>query len=253
MNADEHRFEEDGTLLRGSAWNPRVHTILHRICIICVYLCSSVVLILMNTGCAQMEAAGSFGKRMYEFVSGRTPINAAVRMENQQLPDERREGINDLANRSFGRAAPYTERYQQIAQSDKDWLVRATAIRALNRSRDESAKPAFVRALSDENDIVRVEACKALVHMPDPAAAPVLIKLVADANQDRDVRIWAADALQHYRTIDVARTLAAQLRGREFGVAWQSHKSLVSLTGQDLSYDENAWLQYLTSTQNPFG
>jgi hypothetical protein len=208
---------------------------------------------LLNTGCAQMEAAGSFGKRVYEYFSGRTPINAAVRMENQQSADERRDGINDLASRSFGRVEPYTERYQQIAQTDKDWLVRATAIRALNRSRDAAATPVFVKALSDENPIVRVEACKALVHMPDPAAAPVLVRLVADPAQDRDVRIWAADALQHYRTLEVARTLALQLGSREFGVAWQSRKSLVALTGQDMNYDENAWLNYLTSTQNPFG
>jgi hypothetical protein len=89
--------------------------------------------------------------------------------------------------------------------------------------------------------------------MPDPAAAPVLVRLVADPAQDRDVRIWAADALQHYRTLEVARTLALQLGSREFGVAWQSRKSLVALTGQDMNYDENAWLNYLTSTQNPFG
>jgi HEAT repeat protein len=183
--------------------------------------------------------------------TGRTPTAAAQKVYNQGSADMRREGINELSDRNFGRKAPYTEQYQIMAQTDRDWLVRAAAIRALNRSRDSSATGIYVKALADENDIVRVEACKALVHMPDPAAPAALVKLLGDASQPRDVRIWAAEALQHYRTLDVARTLASQLQGREFGVAWQSRKSLVTITGQDLGYDEPAWLKYLAD--RPFG
>lgn len=220
---------------------------------ICVYLCCSVVISCLSGGCTQLEGTADFGKRLIEVATGKTAINAATQMENQAFPDERRVGINNLANRSYGLREPYTTRYRQIAETDRDWLVRATAIRALNRSRDLSATPLFVKALSDENDLVRVEACKALVHMPDPNATPGLIRLVADTGQPRDVRIWAADALQHYRTLEVARTLASQLSNREFTLAWQSHRTLVNLTGKDLKYNETAWLQYLSSEQNPFG
>jgi len=200
-----------------------------------------------------MEHIGDFGGRLAEHFSGKTPVNAAQKMEDQYFPDARRQGTNMLAARDFGRHEPHSKRYQQIAQFDNDWLVRATAIRALNRSRDASATPIFIKALADDSDIVRVEAAKALVNIPDENAVPALVKIVGNPNENRDARIWAADALRHYHTLEVARTLASQLTGREFGVAWQSRKSLVQLTGKDLNYDEAAWLQYLTGPDKPFG
>ncbi len=235
MNADERRFE---------ACNPKS---------ICLRVCASAVVLLLCTGCQQIEQAGSFGKHLVGYFSGNTPVNAVKKMEDRYFPDERRIGINRLADYSFGRRPPYTERYQQIAQYDSDWLVRATAIRALNRSRDTLATPIFIKALSDPSDIVRVEAAKALANMPDPNAVPALVKIVANANDNRDVRIWSSDALRHYHTLEVARTLANQLNAREFGVAWQSHRTLVKLTGKDLRYDEAAWLEYITGSGKPLG
>ena len=52
--------------------------------------------------------------------------------------------------------------------------------------------------------------------------------------EPRDVRIAAADALKHYRSIDVGRALVDTLDSRDFGVAWQSRRSLIRLTGRDL-------------------
>jgi hypothetical protein len=212
-----------------------------------------LVLFVLCSGCQQAGEVGSFGKNLLDYFSGNTPLNAAKRMEDSYFPDERREGINELANRQFGLREPYTARYQQIVQLDSDWLVRATAIRALNRARDASATPIFVQALSDQNQTVRVEAAKALANMPDPSALPVLVRIVGDRNENRDVRIWSAHALRHHRTLEVARTLATQLSGRDFGVAWQSRQSLKVLTGTDLQYNETAWLEYLTGPTNPLG
>jgi hypothetical protein len=234
MNIDKHRYKK----LNGK--------------LICVHLCSSVV-ILLCSGCAQFEAAGSFGKRLVNYLNGNTPIKAAKQMEDQYFPDERRIGIAKLSDYDFGRRQPYIKRYEQIAQFDPDWIVRATAIRALNRSRDMDATPIFIKALSDDNEIVRTEAAKALNNIPDENAVSTLVKIVGDPNENRDVRIWSADALRHYRTLEVARILASQLGGREFGIAWQSHKSLVFITGQDLRYDEGAWLNYLTGPNKPLG
>lgn len=214
---------------------------------------SLLSILLCFTGCAQVEGAGQFGKRVLNFFQGNTPVNAAVQMENQVLPDQRRQGIAKLSDEPFGRREPYTERYRQIAQLDGDWLVRASAIRALNRSRDSAATPLFIRALTDESPIVRTEAAKALANIPDNNAPPALLRLVANPEENRDVRIAAADALKHYRTIEVARGLIGLLNGRDFGVGWQAHRSLVNLTGTDKRYDETAWLQYLTSSENPFG
>jgi hypothetical protein len=214
-----------------------------------------VVLLSFGTGCQpqQRQRFTDFGERLLNFFTGNTPISSAKRMEDQYFPDERRIGIAKLADNAFGRRAPYTERYQQIAQYDSDWLVRATAIRQLNRSRDQSATPIFIKALSDPNETVRIEAAKALANIPDPNAVPALVKIVANADENRDARIHAADALRNYKTLEVARTLANQLDGREFGVAWQARKSLVVLTGKDLSYSESAWLEYFTGPERPFG
>jgi hypothetical protein len=207
-------------------------------------------LLLLCGGC---ETISNFNQRISNAISGRTPRAAAVQMEDQYFPDERRIGINRLSAFEFGRQPPYTKRYEQIAQRDSDWLVRATAIRALNRSRWSEATPIFIAALDDSNDHVRLEATKALANIPDANAVPKLIKLVNDGTENRDVRIAAADALGHFKTVEVARTLASQLGGREFGVAWQAHHSLQAITGEDLRYDESAWLNFITGPGKPLG
>lgn len=185
--------------------------------------------------------------------TGNTPLAAARQMEDRYFPDERRQGINRLVERRFGQDEPYVTRYQQIARDDPNFLVRATAIRALNRARHEPSIPLFIRALQDPHELVRLEAVKALNNMPHPDAARPLLTIIANPNEQRDVRIAAAQALRHYPTLDVARGLAAQLQNREFAIAWQSRRSLARLTGTDHGYDEAAWLNYLTTTPNPFG
>jgi hypothetical protein len=203
--------------------------------------------------CGGCETFSDLGQRLSDKISGRTPRAAAVQMEDPYFPDERRIGINRLSSYPFGLHPPYTTRYEQIARTDQDWLVRATAIRALNRARWQPATPLFIKALNDVNDHVRLEAAKALSNVPDPDAAPVLLNLVNDTTENRDVRIAAADALRHYKTVEVARTLATQLGGREFGLAWQSRKSLMEMTGRDMRYDESAWLNFITGPEKPLG
>lgn len=209
----------------------------------------TVGLSLCGGGCSQM---GEFGEKAMDVLTQR-PRNSAVKLVDPYFPDERRQGINEIVDRDFGKHPPYTERYAQMAQSDPDPLVRATAVRALNRSRDKSATPIFIRALDDQSELVRLEAAKALVNVPDPAAQPSLVRMVNNPNEQRDVRIAAADALRHHRSLEVARALIAQLGGREFGLAWQSRRSLKNLTGKDLRYDEGAWLNLVTGPTKPFG
>ncbi len=211
-----------------------------------------VLLLLLGCGCQQFRGVTEFGRNLSDYFAGNTPLQAVAKMEDRYFPDERRQGINRLVNRKFGRRAPYTERYMQIAQYDSDWLVRATAIRALNRSRWEPATPVFIKALDDPSPLVRQEAAKALSNIPDPNAIASLTRLVSNTQESRDVRIAAADALRNYRTLEVGRALASTLGAKDFGVAWQARRSLISMTGQNLSFNESEWLQYLTSAQKPF-
>jgi hypothetical protein len=213
----------------------------------------SLAALLVCCSCAKLQPISDFGRNLTDYITGNTPIKGVTQMEDRYFPDERRVGINHLAERQFGRREPYTDRYIQVAQYDSDWLVRATAVRALNRSREQRAAPVFVKALEDAHPLVRQEAAKALANVPDSNAAAPLARIVANPSEPRDVRIAAADALKHYRTIDVGRALVDTLDSRDFGVAWQSHRSLVRLTGKDLRYDEGAWLSYLTGPDRPFG
>lgn len=193
-----------------------------------------------------------FPRRIAELASGNTPGNAALAMESA-MPDQRRAGVNDLVDRSFGKQSPYTDRYQQIAEFDSDPTVRAAAIRALNRSRDGNAVPVFIKSLADENWIVRLEAAKALSNVPNERAISALLGVVNNASEQIDVQIAAAEALRHYRSLEVARTLINHLDDRQFGLAWQSRQSLRFMTGSDQKYDQSAWLNYLTGPQNPLG
>src|SRR5256885_2158237 len=131
--------------------------------------------------------------------------NAVRMMTDPANADNRRLGINRLLDWDCAKREPFVTRYRYIAQNDRDQTVRAAAIRALNRCRDQRSTPIFVKGLSDKNDSVKLEACKALANVPDPAAAEPLTALVSSAETNLDVRIAAADALKYYRTLAVAR------------------------------------------------
>jgi hypothetical protein len=220
---------------------------LHRITLVALLL-----LLTCSTGCRRDGTSG-FGRNLANVFTGRTALDAVQKMENEYFPDQRREGINRLVQHNFGRREPYTTRYQQIAQLDSDFLVRATAVRALNRARDDQSTHIFIAALKDEHPIVRLEGAKALNNVPDPVAIPVLLQIVGDSTQGRDLRIAAAEALRHYRSLDVARSLINVLGERDFSVAWQARRSLVAMTGTDHRYDPAAWLNYLATSPAPLG
>ena len=204
--------------------------------------------------------------QQFEISRGNTPARAAHEMDDANAdPDTHRQGIVNLVTKwNFTHRPPYTSRYKQIAQSDPNDTVRATAIRALNISRDQTATPVFIAALDDDSELVRLEAAKALSNIPDPNAIPALLRCLEGRREDlpqarnetqesKDVRIAAADALRHYHTLEVARSLVNQLDQRDFGIAWQSNRSLMALTGRNFWYDESAWLQFLTGPEKPFG
>lgn len=188
-----------------------------------------------------------------ELMTGDTAEANALKMENLNNPDDRRAGMVFLVDHPYGTKPPYTTRYQQIAKGDSDPIVRATAIRSLNRARDKSATPVFIKALVDPSALVRLEAAKALYRLPDENAVEQLRIMVTTSEETKDVRIAAAEALQHYKRLDVARTLISQLNQRDFGIAWQCRRTLKRLTGKDLDYDEAAWLNYLTGPGKPLG
>ena len=184
---------------------------------------------------------------------GDRPNRAAALMESGTSADARRRGINDLVRWDFALGGPYVKRYRQIAARDADPLVRATAIRALSRARDPEARALFMEALRDPATEVKLEAAKALNNLPDSNATGPLIRLLANADEDKDVRIAAAEALRHYKSLEVAQALIPRVSDHEFAIAWQARRSLRRITGRDLKYDEAGWLAFISGPEKPFG
>ena len=190
--------------------------------------------------------ASSAPRRVYEFFTLDSFKEAANNLGNPDA-EVRRIAIDRVVSRRFGREQPYVSVYRTTAQFDADGLVRATAVRALNRVRDAEGGAILVAALGDGDAQVRLEAAKALANAPTPAAEVPLRKLAQSAEEDADTRVAAIDALRHYRTLDTQRALVSQLNNANFALAWQSRRSLYLQTQSDFRYDESAWLNYLTT------
>jgi hypothetical protein len=190
---------------------------------------------------------------MYNSVTGNTPFNAARNLLEPTLAERRRRAIVYLADRDYGREPPYTKYYSEMARTDDQPLVRAAAIRALNRARDKESVTIYIAALGEGNEAVRLEAAKALANVPDPASVPALLRRMRDPDETTDVRVAAADALRNHRTAEVATALVGILRDPKFGVSWQALQSLRLLTGRDYQFDRAAWLNYLSGAEKPFG
>jgi len=185
--------------------------------------------------------------------SGDTPRRAALQLQDKNSADNRRAGLNRLVEFPYAHRPPYTKVYEGMAGLDEDPTVRATALRACNRSRDRAATSVFIKGLADKSEIVRLEAAKGLANIPEPKAAVALVAIVANPDESRDVRIASTDALKYYRTPEVARALSTLLNDRDFSVSWQARRSLVYLTHRDFGYDEGAWLGYFAGPEKPLG
>lgn len=166
-------------------------------------------------------------------------------------PNVRRMAINVLVSRYYGKTDEvYHNVYRTTAAMDADPVVRATAVRAINRSRDHNASSTLLRALDDGSALVRLEAAKALANLPTARAEPKLRTILANENEDLDVRIAAADALRHFNSTETQRQLIDMLKNQNFALAWQSRRSLYLMTGEDFHYNEAAWLKYLVTSKS---
>ncbi len=191
--------------------------------------------------------------RIYYWITGDSPFNAAKALLDPAFPDKRRQAIMYLSKRTWGREEPYTKYYAEMVKSDEEHLVRSIALRALNRARCTDQTELYIKALEDKHELVRLEAAKALANMPDPKAMEPLIKRLQNAEEHIDVRIACADALRHYKKTQSAQALVGLLRDRNFGLAWQSRWTLKLMTGKDYAWDQAAWLQHLSKAEKPFG
>lgn len=167
--------------------------------------------------------------------------------------DKRYRGTLFLASKPYGGDDVYIQLYLDNLK-DEDAGVRAAALRGLgNHGRPEQAE-LVAASLKDKDPIVRREAGRALQRLHYPKVVPDLVRIVPEKNeQDADVRREAATALGQYPDPRVLQPLIAAL-GEDTSLAVQqaARTSMRTLTGQDFGFDRRQWLDWLSSTKEPF-
>ncbi len=186
--------------------------------------------------------------RLMGSIQNRSPTDAAANLFNVTNPDERRDAIAYLETKPWGHAAPYMKAYE-VLTTDPSPMVRAQAMRALGSSRDPSVVPYLVNGVTDKTGLsdpepeVRRDAALGLTSTFGPGAVQPLANHLR-TDPDDQVRINAARALGRAPTPTAIRPLIDALDDKNVAVVYYAHDSLMTITGQNLAFDGNAWLTW---------
>jgi len=181
--------------------------------------------------------------RMLGAINKSTPEEAAANLFKVTSPDEQRDAIAYLETKPYGHQPPYMKAYELLATAPNP-MVRAQAMRALGTSYQADAGVYLAKGLDDSDNVeVRRDAAYGLISTWNDAAFAPLVKHVTD-DPDALVRGYCARALSHARTTDAIHALITALTDEDAAVTHFAHSSLVSVTGQDMSYDTKAWLNW---------
>lgn len=185
--------------------------------------------------------------------TGPTAVESAVWAIDPYDADKRYRGTLFLASQPFGGDDVYIQLYLANAK-DEDAGVRSAALRGLgNHGKPEQAE-VVAAGLKDPEPIVRREAARSLQRLHYPKVMPDLLRAVSEKYEtDADVRREAATALGQYPDARVLQPLIAAL-GEDTSLAVQqsARMSMRTLTGQDFGFDRRQWLDWLSSTKEPF-
>ncbi len=212
--------------------------------------CAMLLLFAASPGCEQGPKAtvNSYFSSMFP----PPPSEVARDAFNVYDADKRRRSLNLLSTADWGGEEPYLRTYRLLVD-DPDPTVRAAALRALGRHGTPEDVPRIIPYLKDKTSFVRWEAATALqkLHHKD-AVDPLIQRLDQEVEDDPDVRIAAAKALAQYPDTDVFQALVAALRDNSYGVVREAHRSLVTLTGEDLGEEGAAWLEWAKQREQLF-
>ena len=193
-------------------------------------------------------ASGPWGK-MVRAVLGPSPSELARQLGDDD-PDLRREAIEKLSRKKWGRREPYLKLYAAFTL-DEAPTVRSAAVRALGRSGETKYAKDVALVLKDRESTVRWDAAVALDSLADDSVIEPLSRSAA-ADPATEVRVAAVAALRHYPRRDVLETLLARLDDPEFAVRFQAGESLEHLTGGEGGTDRAAWQRILVAKPDPF-
>jgi hypothetical protein len=135
------------------------------------------------------------------------------------------------------------------ARSERDAICRLAAVQQLATYKDPRATQALVDAYSvpananEMGGMVQVAVVDGLGKRKDEAGMQTLVAALDPKNRE-DLRAAAAQALGKYPSYKAAEALLASLKQeRSTVVRFETHQSLVKLTGRDLPADPAAWEQ----------
>ena len=212
-----------------------------------IYMALVAILVALAAGCSP---AGAGRSGLARKVFGPSPKQLVVQMFESEDPDLRRDAIERLSKKDWGRRGAYLKAYG-IMTTDSAATVRSAAVRALGRSGDAKYAKEVIAALSDREASVRWDAAVALDSIFTPEAVGPL-SLRANSDVSSDVRVASVRALRQYRRQDVLETLLRCLDDPKLAVRCQASESLTELTGDDAGTDARAWRGILAGKTDPF-
>lgn len=184
--------------------------------------------------------------------------------------DERRAGVNGLADTRDAGADWAWEVFDTIARTDTDGPVRCAAIRAMGKGPAEPTVETLVKLLRspDREDanvrtaapLVRAEAAKELLKIvesglhgsaQEPAIAEMLVERLL-RESERDVRLRCLEMAAFLPRRELISPLIDALGETDFTLRRAAVQSLESLTGHSHGYDSQAWKAWLASCEDPF-
>jgi len=160
-------------------------------------------------------------------------------------PDLRREGVEELGRGESADWKVTPKMLSIMAQGDPDDLVRATALRVLAKiDQEEYLAKVLEAAVKDRSPLVRMESVKILATRNDDKSLSYLVVMLND-DTDVQVKTAAAGGLGNYQDQRAIRSLIGALDSKEFALCFRARQSLTALTGKDLGYNSQAWLDWL--------
>ena len=184
--------------------------------------------------------------------------------------DERRHAVHRIAASRYLTREVVVDGLSVIARTDASPSVRCAAVAALGRSEHAGAAAVLVRVLHQPSTPrmtvtgsgldVRWDALRAILALLERSLFPAdqLTALREPAaellsrDRSREVRQTAARVLGYLPDRGVLEPLIDGLEQRDFGVAYESERSLMRLTGHTFDYDPIRWGEWLADTENPF-
>jgi hypothetical protein len=185
-------------------------------------------------------------------------------------PDERRAGVNGLANSREATTDWAIKVFDTIARTDTDVMVRCAAVRALSASAGADSVPTLLKLLESGRGRVpgvrrapgpvRWEAAKLLLTIVDSQSydetqrqqiVDTLLERLA-WDDDRNVRLTAIDALAYFAQRPIPTALIGVMEEDDFTAKHAAEEALIALTGKTHHHDPIAWREWLGATDDPF-